>query len=52
MTKKEYEELAALVSRYNEAYEAAEPLVSDYEYDLLMQRLKAAEAEHPESWPL
>ncbi len=48
MTKKEYEELAALVSRYNEAYEAAEPLVSDYEYDLLMQRLKAAEAEHPE----
>ena len=48
MTKKEYDELTAKIRRYNEAYEAAEPEVSDYEYDMLMQSLKAAEREHPE----
>ena len=48
MTKREYQKLAEEVRRYNEAYEAAEPLVTDYEYDQLMLRLKAAEAENPE----
>ena len=24
------------------------PVISDYEYDMMMQRLKALEAEHPE----
>lgn len=48
MTKKEYEEKQELVRRYNEAYEAADPLVTDYEYDMLMLSLKEAEKEHPD----
>ena len=48
MTKKEYQNLLQTVSRLNEAYEAAEPEVSDYEYDQLMLKLKEAEKEHPE----
>ncbi|MDO4619185.1 MAG: NAD-dependent DNA ligase LigA [Lachnospiraceae bacterium] len=48
MTREAYDELIGQIRKYNEAYEAAEPLVSDYEYDQLMQSLKAAEREHPE----
>ncbi|MDO4804301.1 MAG: NAD-dependent DNA ligase LigA [Lachnospiraceae bacterium] len=44
---KKYRELAEKVRVYNEAYEAAEPLVSDYEYDMLMQELKKMEKEDP-----
>ena len=31
-----YRELTDKVKKYNEAYEAGEPLVTDYEYDMLM----------------
>ena len=48
MTKSEYEELVEKIRIYNEAYEGAEPLIPDYEYDQLMLALKAAEKEHPE----
>ncbi|MDO5703326.1 MAG: NAD-dependent DNA ligase LigA, partial [Lachnospiraceae bacterium] len=33
---------------YAEAYEAGDNIISDYEYDQLMLKLKAAEREHPE----
>ena len=48
MTRKEYRETTELVRKYNAAYEAASPLISDYEYDQLMLSLKAAENEHPD----
>ena len=48
MTKREYLKLAEEIRTFSDAYEAAEPLISDYEYDQLMLKLKAAEAEHPE----
>ena len=41
--------LKAEISEHNKRYyEQDAPTVSDYEYDMLMQRLKALEAEHPE----
>ena len=48
MTLEAYRELRDKIRLYNERYEAAEPIVSDYEYDMLMQELKAAEKAHPE----
>ncbi len=47
MKKQEYLKLLKEVARANEAYEQGEPLISDYDYDRMMQGLKAAEAEHP-----
>lgn len=44
----EYNKLKAEVNRHMELYDNAEPEISDYEYDMLMSRLKAAEKEHPE----
>lgn len=43
----EYKKLTAEIRKYNEAYEAGEAIVSDYEYDQLMLRLKAMESEDP-----
>ena len=43
-----YRELVKKIRYYNERYEAAEPEISDHEYDELMQELKAMEKEHPE----
>ena len=43
----EYKNLTAEIRKYNEAYESGEPLISDYEYDRLMLRLKAMEREDP-----
>ena len=48
MTREEYIALEKKMRAENEAYEAAEPIVSDYEYDMQMQALKRAEREHPE----
>ena len=48
MTKAEYQKLLKEIRRFNEAYEAADPLISDYEYDRMMLRLKEAEREHPD----
>ena len=48
MTREEYEALSEKIRAENEAYEAAEPVVTDYEYDRQMQELKKAEREHPE----
>ncbi len=48
MTLEAYRELQDKIRLYNERYESGEPIVSDYEYDMLMQSLKAAEKEHPE----
>lgn len=43
-----YNELKRKVSVLMQKYEEGEPLVSDYEYDSLMQKLKNWEKEHPE----
>ena len=43
----EYKNLTAEIRKYNEAYEAGEAIISDYEYDRLMLRLKAMEREDP-----
>lgn len=48
MTKEEYESLLQKMKEENAAYEAAEPIVSDFTYDQQMQELKKAEREHPE----
>ena len=49
MTKKEYEGLVATIRYHmNRYYNEDEPEISDYEYDMLMQRLKSAEREHPD----
>lgn len=47
-SENEYKALVAEIKHYNEAYEAAVPEITDYEYDQLMLRLKAAEKAHPE----
>lgn len=41
----QYDVLVAEIRKYNEAYEAGEPLISDYEYDQLMLQLKGMEKE-------
>lgn len=49
MNKKEYEALKAKIEYHMDRYyNQDDPEISDYEYDLLMQELKKAEAEHPE----
>jgi DNA ligase (NAD+) len=47
--KTEYEELVKTIKHHMDLYyNQDEPEISDYEYDQLMQRLKAIEKEHPE----
>lgn len=47
--KKELTALRREIRHHNELYYNQDnPAISDYEYDLLMQRLKAIEAEYPE----
>ena len=47
--EKEIISLRRELERHNRLYYVEDaPEISDYEYDLLMQRLKALEAEHPE----
>lgn len=48
ISPKDYDSLKKEIKKYNEAYEAASPVITDYEYDQLMLRLKAAEKKHPE----
>ena len=49
MEYKEYQELRATIDYHmNLYYNDDAPEISDYEYDMMMQKLKAAEAEHPE----
>ena len=49
MNYKEYQELCATIDYHmNLYYNLDEPEISDYEYDMLMQKLKAVEKEHPE----
>mgnify|MGYP003289411328 CR=1 FL=1 len=49
MSRKEYDELVALINRHMDLYyNQDEPEISDYEYDMLMVRLKNAEKDHPE----
>ena len=44
----EIENLRAEIDRHNDLYyQKAEPEISDYEFDRLLERLKALEAEHP-----
>lgn len=45
----EIESLRAEINRHNDLYyHKAEPEISDFEFDRLLERLKAFEAEHPE----
>lgn len=47
--KKKINELRRELERHNKLYYVYDsPEISDYEYDMLMQRLKALEEEHPE----
>lgn len=49
MSKKEYEELVKTMRYHMDLYYNQDnPEISDYEYDQMMQELKAAEREHPE----
>lgn len=48
MNHEEYQDLVGEIRKYNASYEAGNNLITDYEYDRLMQRLKKAEKEHPE----
>jgi DNA ligase (NAD+) len=49
MTFEEYKALSKEIDYHmNLYYNDDAPEISDYEYDMLMQKLKAAEAEHPE----
>ena len=49
MDRSEYTELQKTIRYHMDRYyNQDEPEISDYEYDQLMQRLKAAEREHPE----
>lgn len=49
MTKEEYLKLCEEIDYHmNRYYNEDEPEISDYEYDQLMLKLKAAEKEHPE----
>ena len=45
----ELEKLRKEINYHNKLYHVYDaPVISDYDYDMLMQRLKAIEAEHPE----
>ena len=47
--KQEIEKLRREIEYHNKLYYVLDaPTISDYDYDMLMQRLKALEAEHPE----
>lgn len=47
--KKEITHLRAAIERHNELYyQNSEPEISDFEFDKLLEKLKALEAEHPE----
>ena len=47
--KKEYEGLVKTIKHHMDLYyNQDEPEISDYEYDMLMQRLKEIEREHPD----
>lgn len=47
--KKEIETLRAEIERHNERYyQQAEPEISDFEFDQLLEKLKELEAAHPE----
>ncbi len=47
--QKELDALRREINYHNKLYHVYDaPVISDYEYDMLMQRLKAIEAEHPE----
>lgn len=47
--QKEINRLRREIEKHNKLYYVYDsPEISDYEYDMLMQRLKALEAEHPE----
>lgn len=47
--QKEITSLRRELEKHNRLYYVEDaPVISDYEYDMLMQRLKALEAEHPE----
>lgn len=49
MTQKEYQDLQQTIREHmNRYYNQDAPVISDYEYDQLMIRLKKAEQEHPE----
>ncbi|MBT3393787.1 MAG: NAD-dependent DNA ligase LigA [Waddliaceae bacterium] len=48
-TKEDYEQLCDEVWKHNKCYYVDHaPRISDYEYDLLLKRVEALEAEHPE----
>lgn len=47
--EKEIASLRAEIERHNELYyQKAEPEISDYEFDMMLERLRALETEHPE----
>ena len=47
--QKEIEHLRAEIERHNDLYyQKAEPEISDFEFDQLLEKLKAFEAEHPD----
>lgn len=47
--QKEIIALRREIEKHNRLYHVEDaPIISDYEYDMLMQKLKAMEAEHPE----
>jgi DNA ligase (NAD+) len=47
--EKEIDKLRSEIEHHNELYyQKAQPEISDYEFDMLLERLKAFEAEHPE----
>lgn len=49
MTREEYEELKKVIDYHMKRYyDEDAPEISDYEYDQLMQKLKAVEREHPD----
>lgn len=49
MQQNEYRQLVERLNHYSKLYYTLDaPEISDFEYDGLMQQLKAAEAEHPE----
>lgn len=44
-----YQEMLEVIEKANKAYyDNDNPIMTDYEYDMLMQQVKAYEAEHPE----
>ena len=47
--KEQYDELVKQAKYHNDRYYNQDnPEISDYEYDMLMQQIKALEKEHPE----